>query len=67
MKIKIYEGGKQYNTKVNLWEAIKTTMLETEPAEVKKKITKSFDNRLLVVIEKMGLYVKMQRIQRLIT
>ena len=34
--IKLYEGGKHYNTKADLWEAIKTTMLEIEHAEVKK-------------------------------
>ena len=32
----ICEGGKQYNRKADLWEAIKPTMLEIEPAEVKK-------------------------------
>ena len=34
--MKLYEGGKQYNSKADLWEAIKIIMLETEPAEVKK-------------------------------
>ena len=29
--MKLYEDGKQYNSKADLWEAIKTTMLETEP------------------------------------
>ena len=37
--MKLYEGGKQYNSKADLWEAIKTTMSEIESAEV-KKITK---------------------------
>ena len=40
MKMKLYEGGKHYNNKVDLWEAIKTAMLKMEPAEV-KKLTKS--------------------------
>ena len=35
MKMKLYEDGKQYNSKADLWEVIKTTKLETEPAEVK--------------------------------
>ena len=34
--MKLYEGGKQYNTKADLWEAIKITMWKTEPAEVKE-------------------------------
>ena len=33
--MKLYEGGKQYNRKADLWEAMKTTMSESEPAEVK--------------------------------
>ena len=37
VKIKLYEGGKPYNSQVDLWETIKTTMPETEPVEVKKK------------------------------
>ena len=35
--MKLYEGGKLYNSKVDLSEVIKTTMLEIEPAEVKEK------------------------------
>ena len=26
MKMKLYEGGKQYNSKVDLWEGVKTSM-----------------------------------------
>ena len=36
VKMKLYEHCKQYNIKAELWEAIKTTLLEIEPAEVKK-------------------------------
>ena len=32
----LYESGKQYNSKADLWEAIKITTSETESAEVKK-------------------------------
>ena len=35
MKVKLSQGYKQYNSKINLWEAIKTTMSEIDPAEVK--------------------------------
>ena len=52
VKMKLYEGGKQYNSKTDLWETIKITMSEIEPAEV-KKITKS-----MAVIEK-ACYIKM--------
>ena len=31
----LYEGGKQYNSKEDLWKAIKTIMLEIEIIEVK--------------------------------
>ena len=51
--MKLYECGKQYNNKADLLGKIKTTTLETEPAEVKKKkLTKSMDNRLPPVIKK---------------
>ena len=52
------EGGKQYNSKADLWLALKTTN-EIKPAEVRKKIAKSMDNRLLVVVEKKGHYIRM--------
>ena len=35
VKMKLYEGGKQYNIKADLWEEIKTAKLEIELAEVK--------------------------------
>ena len=38
VKMKLYEGGKQYKSKEDLWEAIKTTMSEVELAEVKKNV-----------------------------
>ena len=54
----LYASGKQYNRKADIMEAIKTTMLEIEPAE-RKKSAKSMDNKLLAVIEKKGHYIKM--------
>ena len=36
MKMKLYEGGKQYKRKIDLWEAIKTITLKNEPAELKQ-------------------------------
>ena len=55
--MKFYEGSKQYNSKADLWETIKTTMSEIESGEVKKLI-KSMDNWLLTVIKK-GHYIEM--------
>lgn len=37
VKIKLYECGKQYDSKPEIWEAIKSTMSKTEHAKVKKK------------------------------
>ena len=34
--MKLYKGGKLYNSKVDQWEAIKITISEIEQTEVKK-------------------------------
>ena len=57
VKMKLYEGSKQCNSKADQWESIKTIMSGIEPVEVKK--LKSFDNRLPLVIEKNHLYIRM--------
>lgn len=36
LKMKLYDGGKQYNAKADLLEAIKSNMSDTEPTEVKQ-------------------------------
>ena len=56
VKMKLYNGSKPYNSKTDLWEAIKTSVLEIEPAEV-KMLMKSKDNKLLVVIENKSHYI----------
>ena len=56
VKMKLCEGDKQYNCKANLSKAIKTTMLENEPAEL-KQLRKSIDNRFLVVTKKKNHYI----------
>ena len=38
--MKILEGSKQYNSKADLWETIKSAMSEIWPAEVKIKNNK---------------------------
>ena len=48
-------GDKLYNSKADLWEAIKTTMSAIESAEI-KQINKI---RLLGIIEKIGYYFEM--------
>ena len=60
MKMKLYEGNKQYYRKADQWKVINTTMLEIEPAEI-NKITKSMDNSLLAIFEKSH-YIEMWRI-----
>ena len=52
VKMKLYEGGKQYNNKADLCVAIKTAMSEIKLAEVYKKLRKSTNNRFLAFIEK---------------
>ena len=44
--MKLYEGAKQYSSKADQREAIKTTISEIELAEV-KKLTKSMYSKLL--------------------
>ena len=55
--MKLYQGGKQYNSKADLRQV--TNMLKIEPAKVIKTLTKSMNNRLLAVINKKGHYIKM--------
>ena len=35
VKMKLYKGSEQNNNTVDLWESIKTTTLEIEPAKIK--------------------------------
>ena len=58
MVLRLFEGDKQYNSKVDLCESIKTTMSKIEPVEVKVS-TELMDKRLLAVIEKKSHYIKM--------
>ena len=37
VKMELYENGRQYNNKADLWEVIKTTMSETELVELKNQ------------------------------
>ena len=63
VKKKLYEGGKTIQQQSRpIGRKLKTTILEVEPAEV-KKITKLMVYRLLAIIEKKSHYIKMKKIQ----
>ena len=53
----LYEGAKQYNSKVDLWEAIKITIGNW--TSWSKKINKLNNNRLRAIIVKKCPYIKM--------
>lgn len=58
LKQKIYEGGRQFDSKQQLWEAILTSCKEIQ-AETLHKLTSSMDARIVKVISKKGSYVNM--------
>ncbi len=58
LKWKIYEGGRQLASKLQLWEAILTSCKEIQ-AETLQKLTSSMDARSVKVISKKGSYVNM--------
>ena len=55
-KQKIYEGGRQFTSKQQLWVAILTPCKEIQ-AETLQKLTNSMDERIVKVISKKGSYV----------
>ena len=57
VKMRWLGGGKQYNRKADRWEPIKSTMLESEPAE-EKRFTNPINYRFLAIFEKKGHYIK---------
>ena len=52
VKIELYKSGKKYNSKTDLWEAIKIILSETKPAEVKIKESKLVVTKKIVTILK---------------
>ncbi|KAL0194890.1 hypothetical protein M9458_008462 [Cirrhinus mrigala] len=58
LKQKIYEGGRQFTSKQQLWEAILTTCKEIQ-AETVQKLTSSMDARIVKLLSNKGFYVKM--------
>ena len=57
LRQKIYEGGKQFASKQQLWEDILTSCKEIQ-AETVQKLTSSRDARIVKVISKNGSHVK---------
>lgn len=55
LKRKIYEGGQQYSSKQQLWEAILAFSNEIE-AETVHGLTSLMDERVVKVISKKGSY-----------
>ena len=53
MKRKVYENGRQFVSKNDLWEAIKETSAQISP-EVIKKLTSSVDETLVKVLKNEG-------------
>ena len=58
VKKKIYVGGRQYNNKEDLWDAIQTACKDVDSKEI-ASLTTSLDRRLILVFEKKGGYVGM--------
>ena len=58
LKQKIYEGGRQFTSKQQLWEAILTSCKEIQ-AETLQKLTCSMDSRIVKLLSNKVSYVKM--------
>ena len=57
MKEEIYHDGRQYSSKDDLWNAIKTAASNVRPSEI-RKLTNSVDKRIELVLQKKGGYIK---------
>ena len=58
LKEQIYEGGRQFPSKQQLWEAILTSCKEIQ-AETLQKLTSSMDARIVKLLSNKGSYVNM--------
>ena len=56
IKRRVYPADKQYNSKDELWEAIKSVCAALEPQEI-ENLTSDMDQRLFDVIQKTGAYI----------
>lgn len=55
---KIYNGGRQYNSKSEVWDAIQKSCKGISPNEI-ESITNSMDKRLILIIQEKGSYINM--------
>lgn len=58
LKQKKYEGGKQFTSKQQLWEAILTSCKDIQ-VETFQKLTSSMDARIVKLLSNKGSYVNM--------
>ena len=58
VKTKVYQGGKQYSTKSNVWDAITSVCVSISPDDI-GKLTNTMDDRLVKVIERKQRYIHM--------
>lgn len=58
VKRELYQGGKQYSSKAELWKAIQNKTAAIKPATI-KSLTGSMDKRLVSMLENKGGYVNM--------
>ena len=58
MKKKIYVGGKQYDNKADLWDAIQTACKSVHSNEI-ESLTNSVGKRVILVIDRKGGHVGM--------
>ena len=58
MKKKIYAGGKQYENKADLWDAIQTVYKDVNSKEI-ESLTNSLHKHLMLVFEKKGGHIGM--------
>lgn len=57
LKQAIYQDGKQYSSKDDLWNEIKTVASNITPSEI-RKLTESVDKRIEMIFKNKGSYVK---------
>ena len=58
LKQKIYESGRQFTSKQQLWEAVLTSCKDIQ-AETIHKLTSSMDARIVKLLSNKGSYVNM--------
>ena len=56
VKAKLYEGGKPYNNKNDLWDSIKTICSNIELFTM-QNLTKSMDKRIVTILKNKESYV----------